>query len=100
MKILFKVTKDPSTNAWACADYMISKRVASVLPANILVIKGSTAILHGTPILHEVYNQETGASAGFRLDGVEGTLVDQLVTMAAQHELAEATKNIALPTVF
>lgn len=89
MKILFKVEKS-ETNAWTCDDFMISKRVASVLPANVLVVKGKTAVLYGEPELKEVFNTTTGVSAGFRLTGVAGKLMETLVTIDAQQAARKA----------
>ena len=78
MKILFKVHVEGSKNAWTCKDFMISHRVANILPKNVLVVKDDTAILYGTPELVEVKNPETNEPRGFRLVGIGGVIVDQL----------------------
>lgn len=99
MKVLFQVNKAGSTSAWSCnaskdePGFNISKRVASVLPSNVLRIKGNTAILYGTPELNEVFNQETRLSAGFRLVGVNGSIVDELYLLDAKMEAQVATNK-------
>ena len=87
MQILYKVNKDGSKNAWTCKAFMISKRVASVLPANILVVRGNTAILHGKPELESVTHED--GTEGFRLVGVSGKLMETLVTITAQAEVSK-----------
>ena len=96
MKILFQVTKTDSKNEWVCpaskddAGFSISKRVASVLPASVLKVKGGTAVLYGTPEVAEVFSQDDKGnkttSAGFRLVGVSGSIVDELYLLESKAE--------------